>query len=186
VAARIVPTGGAPIIVYGTVLPWLGGSWRGIAARNGAAFSAALEAQASDWLALRSAHPDHDLLVAGDFNQDLAHSHYYGSRANRQKLVAALERCGLDALTAGDGDPIRSSSSPCACIDHICISSPARWQSTTVRRWPAQPRPDPRLSDHFGIVVEFKAGTQSKEAGADTWDDRLHRRGLLPASGRPQ
>jgi len=186
VAARIVPIGGAPIIVYGTVLPWLGSSWRGITARNGAAFSAALEAQASDWRALRSAHPDHDLLVAGDFNQDLAHTHYYGSRTNRQKLVAALERCGLVALTAADNDPIRAGSPLCACIDHICVSTLARWQISTVHRWPDQPRPDRLLSDHFGMVVEFKAGEQSNETGAGMCEDRLHQRGLLPALDGPK
>jgi len=135
VAARIVPTDGAPLVVYGTVLPWLGSAWRGITAGSGAAFSAALEAQASDWLVLRASYPDHDIVVAGDFNQDLAPTHYYGSRANRQKLVVALERCGLVALTAAANDPVRTGSAPSACIDHICVSTPARWQPGTVYRW---------------------------------------------------
>jgi hypothetical protein len=104
VAARVVPTSGAPLVVFGTVLPWLGSSWSDITARNGAAFSAALEAQSSDWRALRASHPDHDIVVAGDFNQDLANTHFYGSRANRQKLLSVLECSGLVAHTAAAND----------------------------------------------------------------------------------
>jgi hypothetical protein len=157
VAARIFPPQSVPLIVYGTVLPWLGSKWRGISSVDGEAFAAALETQASDWRALTNAYPDHDLVVAGDFNQDLANSHYYGSRANRQRLRDALERAGLLALTAGEKDPVRAQSAPLACIDHICLSAGSRWRPTATYRWPDHPKPDRRLSDHFGIAVSLEA-----------------------------
>ena len=155
VAARVVPPDGAPLIVYGTVLPWLGSPWREFAAANGRAFAEALEVQARDWRALRESNPDHDIVVAGDFNQDLADTHYYGSRANRHSLLLALERAELVALTAGRNDPVRRDSSPCACIDHICISKRARWQPGARRRWPDVRKPDRGLSDHFGTTIEL-------------------------------
>jgi hypothetical protein len=66
--SRVFPSAfapyGAPLIVYGTVLPWLGSKWRGIASAGGAAFSAALETQVADWKGLTNSHPDHDLVVA--------------------------------------------------------------------------------------------------------------------------
>jgi endonuclease/exonuclease/phosphatase family metal-dependent hydrolase len=154
VAARVVPPGGTPLIVYRTVLPWLGSPWRGVEAAGGEAFAAALDLQAGDWCALRESHPGHELFVAGDFNQDLADTHYYGSRVNRQRLVAALQRAGLVALTASSDDPVRVGSASNACIDHICYSGSPRWQSRGVRRWPDLPRPDRRVSDHFEVVAE--------------------------------
>ena len=87
VAVRIAPPHGARIVVYGTVLPWLGSSWRGFPATNGQAFAAALEVQRTDWQQIRLAHPDHGLVVAGDFNQDLSSEHYYGSSANRDHIA---------------------------------------------------------------------------------------------------
>ena len=164
VAARVEPPNGAPLIVYGAVLPWLGSPWRGVEAAGGRAFAEALKVQALDWRVLRAAHPNHDLIVAGDFNQDLAETHYYGSQANRECLVAALKDAGLVVLTGGVADPVRASSAQCACIDHICISTPARWLLRRVGRWPDLSRPDRRLSDHFGIVAEFAA---SQVAAAD-------------------
>ena len=74
----LTPPGRPPIVVYGTVLPWLGSPWRGVPALNGAAFAAALEAQAADWNRLQAEHPECDFAVGGDLNQDLAHEpHYY-------------------------------------------------------------------------------------------------------------
>jgi endonuclease/exonuclease/phosphatase family metal-dependent hydrolase len=139
------------------VLPWLGSKWRGIASAGGAAFAAALKAQACDWKALKNAYPDHDVIIAGDFNQDLADTHYYGSRANRKRLVDALEQAGLVALTASNNDPVRTQSPPLACVDHICMSAGSRWRATAAHRWPDYQKPDRRLSDHFGIAVCLEA-----------------------------
>jgi hypothetical protein len=70
-------------VLRGTVLPWLGSAWHGIPAADGAAFSAALNAQLADWLSLQQDNPDCDFILAGDLNQDLSTSHYYGSRKNQ-------------------------------------------------------------------------------------------------------
>lgn len=175
VAARIVPPNGAPLIVYGTVLPWLGSPWCGVAAEQGKAFAAALAAQELDWQRLREAHPGHDMIVAGDFNQDLADTHYYGSRKNRRRLQLALDRAGLVALTAEGNDPVRQNSPPCACIDHICVSTPLRLRAGSPFRWPDLPKPDRRLSDHFGIGVEF--GLANIHLHPTPADESMSRRG---------
>jgi hypothetical protein len=80
VAALVQPPHGAPLVVYGTVLPWLGSPWRDFPADNGLAFRAALAAQLADWIALVRQFPDRDLCVLGDLNQDLSRRDYYGSR----------------------------------------------------------------------------------------------------------
>lgn len=155
-AARIYPDTGAPFLVFGTVLPWFGDKWRGHPSLGGVAFAEAVRMQLSDWVTLRRDHPDDEFFLMGDFNQDLALSHYYGSKKNRETLLKALDECGLVALTAGTGDPIRRDSPPYACIDHICARSDSLWQSKSAIRWPDSAKPTPHLSDHFGVAVEFK------------------------------
>lgn len=153
-AARISIPNFRDIIVFGCVLPWVGSAWGDIGSEQGA-FDAALEHYRNDWLRLRSANPDAVFVVAGDFNQDLASRHYYGSKRQRLLLKSALETVGLAALTGGDGDPIARDSPPCACIDHICISVQPTLPVGRTTRWPDLPVPDNRISDHFGVAVEF-------------------------------
>jgi len=153
VAARVAHPE-EPFSVYGTVLPWLGSAWRNVAAAHGEAFRAALELQLEDWKKLRARSPREALFVLGDFNQDLAHTHYYGSRQNREHLKRALAEAGLTALTAGHDDPVHQRSAPYACIDHICLSDEAAWQPVHTVCWPFGPKPEKWLSDHYGVAVE--------------------------------
>ena len=95
------------------------------------------------------------LVVAGDFNQDLARRHYYGSKARRLQLEAALLSVGLRPLTAGDDDPIARDSRGYACIDHICVSSEPSVRVGRATRWPEAPAPVRQLSDHFGVAVDI-------------------------------
>jgi hypothetical protein len=88
-AVRIAPPGARPTIVYGTVLPWLSDA-RTPGVRGAEAFCAALDVQREDWARLRREAPEAGLCVAGDFNQDLAARHYYGSARGRAALADAL------------------------------------------------------------------------------------------------
>lgn len=153
VAARVMHPGAGAFLVYGTVLPWLGSTWRDYPARGGVAFRAALDAQVADWVDLRALFPADELFVLGDLNQDLVETHYYGSRANREALRRALATADLVALTAGESDPVRREAAPYACIDHVCLSKESRWCPGAPTRWPQGSTPHPRLSDHFGIAV---------------------------------
>jgi len=150
-AARAFPEDGPPFLVYGTVLPWIGSKWQGHPSAGGVAFGESLKVQASDWKRLHREYPEDELFVLGDFNQDLVKPpRYYGSRANRAALIKALDDCGLVVITAGDGDPVRRDSAPCACIDHICALRNSRWRAGSAERWPNIAKPDKSLSDHFG------------------------------------
>ena len=126
VAALVRPSTGRPLIAYGTVLPWLGSTWRDFPAADGAAFRAALAAQLADWIALVRQFPDGDLCVLGDLNQDLSSRYHYGSRGNRLALLDALRTVGLTALTAHPADPVRAVAPKWASIDHICVPHPSR------------------------------------------------------------
>jgi endonuclease/exonuclease/phosphatase family metal-dependent hydrolase len=154
-AASLVSTPSAETVVYGCVLPWNGSTWRGLPSKGGVAFEAAVTLYSGDWSRLRAAFPDALTVVAGDFNQSLAGFHYYGSKYQRDVLESALRSCGLMACTAGTFDPVARDSAPRACIDHICVSDRPNVRVAQTTRWPAAPKPDSRLSDHFGIIVEL-------------------------------
>lgn len=154
-AARVHPEDAAPFLVFGTVLPWNGDNWRGHASAGGDAFRAALKLQQQDWQDMRQDYPKDEFFVMGDMNQDLAPARYYGSKANKDALLAALDSVGLHALTGGDGDPIRRDSASYACIDHICALKDSLWKAEPAARWPDAPQPDKRLSDHFGVSVSL-------------------------------
>ena len=144
------------VTVYATVLPWIGSAWRGIESTGCAAFEAALNAYALDWQKLRVAFPDALHVVAGDFNQDLAPYHYYGSKMQRAVLQDALAAADMKAVTAGLNDPVGTDiAHRHACIDHICVSDSPAVQVTKSTRWPEAGKPDLQLSDHFCVAVDF-------------------------------
>ena len=157
-AARIHPPTGAPFLVYGTVLPWIGSAWGKHPSAGGVAFREALAVQTADWIRLRRSHPNDEFFVLGDFNQDLVRvaPRYYGSRANRTGLEAALKQADLFCLTGSDRDPVRLSSPPCATIDHICCRRDSRWLAAPAARWPDTREPEKWLSDHFGLSIVFE------------------------------
>jgi Endonuclease/Exonuclease/phosphatase family len=164
-AVRVRPPSGAPFIVFGTVLPWIGSTWREHPSAGGVAFSAALSMQAEDWMQIRRDYPKDEFFVVGDLNQDMVSPHYYGSRLNRTALELALTAVGLTALTAGSGDPIRRDSAPSACIDHICARSDSTWRADPAVRWPDVPKPERWLSDHFGVSISFEQNGRVQSNG---------------------
>lgn len=157
-AVRVQPDSADPFIVFGTVLPWAGSTWRGFESAGGVAFAESLAVQQADWLRLRRDFPADELFVLGDMNQDMVASQprYYGSARNRAAFEAALASVDLIPLTAGDGDPVRRDSSPCACIDHICMLGDSVWRAEPAVRWPDAPAPERSLTDHFGIAVSLR------------------------------
>ena len=157
-AARVLPDAGEPFVVFGTVLPWSGSTWRGFESRDGVAFEESLAVQSADWLRMRRDFPADEFFLLGDINQDLvaAKPRYYGSVKNREAFEDALRSAGLCALTAGEGDPVRRDSAPCACIDHICMLRESAWHAGAAVRWPDSAVPERSLSDHFGISVTLR------------------------------
>ena len=154
-AANVQAPTGRPLLVVGSVLPWIGSTWRGLPSAGAVAFRAALDAQAGDWARLAAAAPDAELCLLGDMNQDLSTRHFYGSRAARGALGEALDCLGLLALTGDPTDPARQLSNGIrASVDHICgPAGCARWAGATVRAWPDEPWPRADLSDHYGVSV---------------------------------
>ena len=144
----------AKLVVYGTVLPWLGRDWKEHPAKDNVAFIAALQAQAADISKLKAQHTNAVVCYAGDFNQDLNDKHYYGSTKGKAALNEALSELGLKCHTSGANDPVAIATNAAhATIDHICTSKP-----TVNGRgcWPHTHEELKGLSDHFGSWVTIE------------------------------
>ena len=158
-AVRLCHTEGSSLLV-GTVLPWLADQ-RNAPTRGADAFCDVLMRQAAEWRDLQAAHSGAALCVAGDFNQDLAPKHYYGSRRGRVALDRALEESQLVCLTAGAHDPLATMPDH-ASIDHICVSrSLIANGRPRVCTWPEPPLARTRLTDHFGAYVDLSCSPVS-------------------------
>ncbi len=147
---------GDTLIVYGTVLPWLGDRSQ-LPKRGADAFLSTLSIHSEDWRRLRSEHPNALICVAGDFNQDLLLTgHYYGSARGRAALWSTLRNSGLTCVTGGSADPVAAKFSPRACIDHFCISD--SWADTepilSLNCWPSPAALGSKLTDHHGIAIK--------------------------------
>jgi hypothetical protein len=157
VCAMFDSIGEIPIWVYGTVLPWLGSSWKGIRNAGGAAFKAALDGQKNDWDTIINQGKGW-LCVAGDFNQEFyPEKHYYGSKNQQSWLDQTLASAQLECLTGRDKDPVAEKFPGNASIDHICFggSADTRWQAGIPQSWPRVIGPT-FISDHHCVSVDIK------------------------------
>jgi hypothetical protein len=153
----------ASLAIVGTVLPWLADR-RYAPLRGGAAFCEVLGRQAAEWRSLRRDHPDSGLCVLGDFNQDLARSHYYGSAHGRAALERALVEAQLVCLTAGARDPLAGVSGH-SSIDHVCVSEGLLLDGLpSVAVWPSPPLERRRLTDHFGAYVDVRVSQAARKS----------------------
>jgi hypothetical protein len=141
-----------PLLVYGTVMPWHADRGPDDAAKGWTEQHRVVPEQAAEWKALRDAHPNAALVVAGDFNMSLGGPRYYGTKLGKQLLEVGLTGAGLACVTRTEDVPVGLLGKP--HIDHIAV--PAAWSSRSrvVAAWPGT-IDGVRLSDHSAIVVEI-------------------------------
>ena len=140
----------APLLVFGTVLPWRGDKRRQ-EARGGQAFARSLQLQATDWAAARAAVSGAELCIAGDFNQELGADGPVGTRMGRDAFDGTLEALGLSCVTGGVHDPLMARGWR-TNIDHILLSRGLR-ADAAAEIWPEHFPLSGKLSDHHGICV---------------------------------
>lgn len=136
----------APMLVYGTVLPWKGDRGK----FDWSEHHRVIPEQCEEWRILRRRHPDAALCVAGDYNTDMRSGGYYGTCKGIADLGAGLADCGLFCATTLEQVAAGLLQHP--PIDHIAL--PAAWRSKTkvVAAWPSNKG---ILSDHSGLVVSI-------------------------------
>ena len=146
-----------PLIVFGTVLPWHSDAGPRSIAPSWAEFYRVTPQQGAEWLAMRRAHPDAALCVAGDFNMNLGGKHHYGTVKGRQMLRDSLAGAGLDCVTEWTRLPEAAlRSSP---IDHIALSAELASRAQLSSAWEGTDADGIRLSDHSGLAVSIAAPT---------------------------
>jgi endonuclease/exonuclease/phosphatase family metal-dependent hydrolase len=151
--AAIVTAPCGPLLVYGTVMPWHTDIGTSPAAVNWAEHHRVVPEQAAEWLALRDAHPDAALCVAGDYNMNLGGKHHYGTKMGREMLRSGLAAAGLVCLTETDRIPPGKLRHP--PIDHIAVS--ARISTpVSIDAWERTDADGVRLSDHSGLVATLQ------------------------------
>jgi hypothetical protein len=144
VCARVDPPGFAPLLIYGTVLPW---STDGLY-RDWSSKQEAILRQLAELARLQVQHPDAHLIVAGDFNQFMRPQRTL--RTLQRTLEDGLANLGLTCVTAS---PAVQQECPAHIIDHIAAPTELALRFRFSRAWD----PHPSLSDHGGIVVEAAA-----------------------------
>jgi endonuclease/exonuclease/phosphatase (EEP) superfamily protein YafD len=143
-----------PCLVYGTIITYAnyrgehGTSARWIEHRK------SIAAHLTDWRRLHSAFPDHDLIVAGDFNQSRDGSGWYEDATAVAALTSALETCNLRCVTQQNFRTVLGLSR--STIDHICLGGRLRDLPALVTAWEGS-RDGIRMSDHNGVAVRVDA-----------------------------
>jgi len=152
----LVDTEFGQLLVHGIVLPYHAEpSADGGSSLQWAEFSKELARQAEDWVALRREYPGIPFIVAGDFNQSLDGSRWYGTAKTRRLLDRALDGGGLRCLTKEDA--VASGKLKFGhLVDHICVS--AELIGDEIDCWDAVRDDGTRMSDHPGVVARLSAG----------------------------
>lgn len=135
------------VVVYGSVLPWLGIVRQApdlveLGETYAEAFARVLVEQVADVRGLIKEFPNATVVWAGDFNQSLVGANYGGSTAGRTALRAAFAGLGFTAWNAGSPHAKAGMSA----IDLVCGPVGA------VGRGVERIAPD-GLSDHAGYIV---------------------------------
>lgn len=150
-AAVVTGMGSRRLVIYGTVLPSVGSTWRDVAAAG--AYAASLAGQAADWAKFAS---NSHLCVVGDLNQDLLTTGKMTK--NRAALKNALNAADLDCVTAEPKDLVQEhTAGKAASVDHICVTGGLAPQYDSAIVWPAPDELTAQLSDHFGVSIRLSA-----------------------------
>lgn len=148
-----------PLLIRGLVLPYHAeppetsleptGHWT--------QFSRELRVQADDWRRLRKLYPRIPLVIAGDFNNSIDGSTYYGTASTRAELAGAIEGSSLRCVTGEDvvetGKLVGNH-----LIDHVCVSAGLEvlgditcWQGWSEKADGTKTT----MSDHPGVAVQL-------------------------------
>ena len=151
------------IIVYGTIITYGGDGVREKLAKHWERHRAAVKLQTAEWKVLRQRYPNHLMIVAGDFNENLNQKRWYGVKdakaAIKEGLASADMLCPTAAeditLLFGNGELSRCT------VDHICVSK-RQGDVCSVRGWEGSSE-GVSLSDHNGVLVDIECGVTSEK-----------------------
>ena len=148
------PEGIGNILVYGTIIPYGGdGVLEGLT-KPWERHRSAVKSQTAEWNTLRQKYPDHLIIVAGDFNENLDGKRWYGVPDAKEAIVTGLEAARMHCPTAMKDIPVMTGTLPLSrcTVNHICISK-ANAEIVNVQAWEGVVDGN-TLSDHNGVLVD--------------------------------
>ena len=109
--------------------------------------------QQDQWLQIRKDLPAVPLIIAGDLNQSLDGSRWYGSQPTRHALLQAFGAAGLECLTLEDAVTAGKLKAN-HLVDHICATSGLAAEGG-IQCWEPYSKQGLRLSDHPGVAAQL-------------------------------
>lgn len=135
-----IKTPAGRLIVYGSIITWAHNKGSDGKSKMWAEHYKSIQAHGDDWAKL--SQNGAALCAAGDFNETLNRSGWYGTKKGRELLRQALDRSHLDCLTQDYR------------VDHICTTK--EWaKKAEVHQWAAPPFNGKPVSDHGGYHVDL-------------------------------
>lgn len=167
-----LPLGARKVLVYGTIIPYGGDGVSNGSARPWERHRAAVREQTAEWRTLREQYRDHALCVAGDFNENLDGTRWYGVKDAKEEIRHGLVAGQMICATLADlrAAPFGMTR---ATVNHICFSDTLRaigpvqaWEGTS---------DGVKLSDHNGVLVNLEAPDLSQSAHLPVHAEKVHR-----------
>ena len=173
-----------PLTVSGVVLPWfsdIGDKPAHPPPSNWDEFRRVLREELPLLLLeLRTQSDGAHIVLAGDFNCDLALPYNTGLAAEREHLKSVLETAALVCHTAKM--PYPPTSSLRMLIDHVCTDlGPA----VSIETWSGEDGIRPRLSDHPGVVVSWVKQRENPTTFVSVNEIRIQAYYLWEKAGKP-
>lgn len=142
------------ILVYGTIITYaMDGVREGC--KPWQRHFEAIRSQAAEWHSLRQSYPNHLMILAGDFNENLNSKRWYGKNEAKEQIRSALMENHLQCLTDGEEIPLVNGTgvvSRCT-VDHICVSQTGL-KAAEVSGWEGT-IDGTALSDHNGVLADI-------------------------------
>lgn len=153
-ATTLVDSPHGEILVHGVVLPYMNEPGpAGLRVPGWSRFMEELVHQEKQWMRIRAQFPAIPLVVAGDLNQSLDGSSWYGSRQTRQALRRAVDVAGLKCLTGEDVVACRKLRRN-HLVDHI-LATDELLVVEGISCWEPTTSDGLRMSDHPGVAVRL-------------------------------
>jgi endonuclease/exonuclease/phosphatase family metal-dependent hydrolase len=162
VTARVESPSGE-LLVHGVVLPYMNEPGPGgLPVRGWSRFTEELGHQRNQWLRVRAQYPAIPFVVAGDLNQSLDGSRWYGSHKTRRALHEAINAAGLKCFTLEDvvaSGTLRSNH----LVDHICATDGVI-VAGGIKCWEPRTIDGLRMSDHPGVALHLAPGKRQSDS----------------------
>ncbi len=147
------PFGEKRILVYGTIITYGADGVREGLARPWERHRESVRKQTAEWRKLREQYPRHLCCVAGDFNENLDGTRWYGVADAKEGIKHGLAAARMHCVTLANMR-VPPFNLKRAAVDHICLSDGLS-VSSRLEAWDGTEN-GVQLSDHNGMLAHLE------------------------------